>query len=414
MLVTPTAAGSLPWGLAWRLALGQVVSWGILYYAFTVVAEPLHQSTGWSRTFVNVGLSAGLLAWGLASVPVGGWIQRRGARELMALSSVVGGGALILLGTTDGPFAYIAAWVLLGLAMAGALYDPAFAAITAAFGSEYRRGITFLTLVAGFASTLFIPLAQLAVSEFGWRTALVALGTFQGAIGLPLHWFGLPRQSPSPAAPTATWPSLRSWLRQMAREVCDARFVGLAIWFSGHAAAATGLVFLLIPLLQSRDVPTPTILQAVALLGPMQVLGRFVLTAWGGKFSALAVGRWAMAALLGGVAMLVLCPWNLLTLGAFTALFGLGNGVLTIVRGTVVAEFFGRARYAELNGALAAPGILAKAGAPLALGALWSATGAPAAVVVACAALLLASAGGLWLAGSQREASGDAPVEAAA
>lgn len=414
MLGAPAAAGSLPWGLAVRLALGQVISWGILYYAFTVVAEPLHQSTGWSRALINAGLSTGLLAWGLASVPVGRWIQRRGARELMALASVLGGGALILLATAEGPFAYFAAWILLGVAMSGALYDPAFAAITAAFGSEYRRGITFLTLVAGFASTLFIPLAQLAVGQLGWRSALVVLGVGQILVGLPLHWFGIPAGAAGAERSIGASPSPPSSLRQLARETCDARFLGLALWFSGHAAAATGLVFLLIPLLQSRNVPTPTILQAVALLGPMQVLGRFALTAWGGNFAALAVGRWAMAALLGGVAVLVLLPWTLVTLAAFTSLFGLGNGVLTIVRGTVVAEFFGRARYAEFNGALAAPGILAKAGAPLLLGALWSATGAPGSVTLACAALLLVSGAGLWLAGRNQENRSAAPMEAIA
>lgn len=402
-------ARPLPWGLAWRLAIGQIVSWGILYYAFTVMAEPLHQSTGWSRTFVNVGLSTGLLAWGLSAAPVGSWIQRRGARELMALSSGLGGVALVLLGTVSTPLLYLIAWVLLGAAMAGALYEPAFAAVTQAFGPEYRRGITLITLVAGFASTLFIPLAQAAVEQLGWRTALVALGTAQILIGLPLHWFGLPRAfgDRATAGPTL---SVSLWFRNLGRDMRDSRFVGLALWFSAHAAAATGLVFLFIPLLQSREVPTATILQAIALLGPMQVLGRFVLTAYGHSFPALAVGKWAMASLLAGVAVLIFCPWNLLSLGLFTSLFGLGNGVLTIVRGTVVAEFFGRERYAEISGALAAPGILAKAGAPLLLGALWSASGSPAIVTAAGAVLLGVSAAGLWFAGNRKEAAAGAPL----
>lgn len=410
MLGATPRTGRLPWGLAWRLALGQTISWGLLYYAFTVMAEPLHQSTGWSRTFVNVGLSAGLLAWGLAAAPLGRWIQRHGARELMALSTVLGGGALILLGVARAPALYLAAWVLLGVALAGALYEPAFAAVTRAFGSEYRRGITLITLVAGFASTVFIPIAQLAVDQLGWRMALVALGCAQILVGLPLHWFGLPHRTTEPSAPVAPPFAITGWVHRLARDFRDARFIGLALWFSAHAAAATGLVFLFIPLLQSRDVPTATILQAIALLGPAQVLGRLVLTARGGYFSALSVGKWAMAALLAGTTVLMLCPWNLLSLGLFTVLFGLGNGVLTIVRGTVVAEFFGRERYAELSGALAAPGVLAKATAPLLLGALWSATGTPVVVTAACTALLVVGAGGLWFAGLPRETAGTASL----
>ena len=137
----------LPWGLAWRLAVGQIVAWGILYYAFTVVVGPMGAGTGWSRPFLNLGLTIGLLAWGAGAYPVGRWIQRHGARDLMAFANVLGGFALALMGLTGSPRLYLVAWALLGIAMAGALYEPAFAAVTAAFGASYRRGIVLITRV---------------------------------------------------------------------------------------------------------------------------------------------------------------------------------------------------------------------------------------------------------------------------
>src|SRR5688572_31261430 len=88
----------LPWPLAWHLAAGQLVAWGILYYAFTVVVGPMQTGTGWSRTFLNSGLSLGLLAWGVCALPVGAWIQRRGGRGLMTGASALGGAALVLMG----------------------------------------------------------------------------------------------------------------------------------------------------------------------------------------------------------------------------------------------------------------------------------------------------------------------------
>lgn len=392
---------ALPWALAWRIALGQIVAWGVLYYAFTVVVGPMQAGTGWSRAFLNGGLSLGLLVWGLCALPVGVWIQRRGGRELMAVASALGGLALALMGLATTPVAYSVAWIALGAAMAGMLYDPAFAVITAAFGQEYRRGITLITLVGGLASTVFIPLAQLAVDGLGWRGALVALGAFHGLVGVPLHLWGVPKMSrPAPAnAPRrSTRQRLDAWWVELRRDIGDARFVGLALWFTAHAAAFTGLIFQLVPILQASGVDNGTVLQAIAIIGPMQVLGRFALTQRGSHVPTMIVGRWAVLALTGAVVVLLLAPPRLLWLAVFAALYGVGNGVSTILRGAAVAEVFGRERYAELNGALSAPAVLAKAAAPFALASLWTTTGEPRAVFAGVLGLVLLGAIGLVVA----------------
>lgn len=399
-MTAETAALRLPWGLAWRLAIGQIVAWGILYYAFTVVVGPMQVATGWSRTFLNGGLSLGLLAWGVCALPVGAWIQRRGGRGLMTGASALGGIALIVMGGWVHPAAYIAAWIALGVAMAGMLYDSAFAVVTAAFGADYRRGITLITLVGGLASTVFIPLAQLAVDRIGWSRALLALGGTQILIGVPLHFFGVPRKAPGAqvAARTSRSSRLRGWWHEFRRDISDGRFVGLALWFTAHAAAFTGLMFHLIPALQQRGVANATIMQAIVVIGPMQVLGRFLLASRGQQFSTLRVGRWALSSL--GIAMLslLLLPAKLPALILFAVLFGAGNGVTTILRGTSIAEVFGRDRYAELNGALSAPGVLAKAAAPLALAGIWTATHTPQAVFASVLGFVLLAGFGLWLA----------------
>ncbi len=394
------SGGPLPWGLAWRLAAGQITAWGILYYAFTVVVGPMQAGTGWSRTFLNAGVSLGLLAWGVWALPVGAWIQRRGGREVMAGAAGLGGVALVLMGAVVDPVVYVLAWLLLGAAMAGMLYDAAFAVVTQAFGQEYRRGITLITLVGGLASTVFIPLAQVAVDHLGWRGALVALGVFHAGVSVPLHWLGVPRWRAAAVAGEVRPVRERwaAWWRELRRDVGDPRFVGLAVWFTGHAAAFTGLIFQLVPALQASGAANATILQAIAIIGPMQVLGRFVLTTRGNRFATLRVGRWAMAALLGAAIILLVLPPTLPWLAAFALLFGVGNGVLTILRGTSIAELFGRERYPELNGALSAPAVLAKAASPLVLAWCWSAVGDVRVVFAGVVLCVLASAGGLWLA----------------
>lgn len=400
-LPPPPAPPPLPWALAWRLAAGQLVAWGILYYTFTVVVGPMQADTGWSRAFLNTGLSLGLLAWGLAAVPVGQWIQHRGGRGLMTLASAAGGGALVTLGLTDSPALYLGAWLVLGSSLAGALYDPAFAVVTAAFGPHYRRGITLLTLVGGLASTVFVPLAQFSVDHLGWRHACVALGLFQILLGVPLHAWGIPPFVRDPARPppgARPWPQrLAAWWIEFRRDLTEPRFVGLALWFTAHSAVFTGLIFQLVPMLQARGASNSDIVRAGAVIGPLQVVARFLLAARAAEFSTLRIGRWTIAGTLAALAVLLLLPPDFGWLALFAALFGASNGVSTILRGTAIAELFGRERYAALNGALSAPAVVGRASAPLLLAGLWTATGEPRSVVAALFVVMLAGAAGLLL-----------------
>jgi MFS family permease len=389
----------LPWGLAWRLALGQICAWGTFYYAFTVVVGPMEQGTGWTRTFLNLGLSLGLLTWGLGAYPAGLWIQRHGARGLMAVAAMLGGLAFITLGLTASPALYLAAWIAIGAAMAGLLYDPAFAMVTTAFGEHYRRGITLITLVGGLASTAFIPLSQFLVHRLGWSHALVALGILQLAVVFPLHAFGLPAHRVEPAGPPreAGDPGRARghWFQRFRQDFRERPFPGLAIWFAAQSAAFTGLMFQLVPLLVADGAAAPDIVSALMVMGPMQVASRFLFSVRGAGVSALRVGAWAMAGQLAALVVLLVFPPRLIWLALFAGLLGAGNGVMTIARGTVVPEFFGRARYAELNGALAAPTVLARAASPLAMAGIWSSTGRPLAVVWTALGLLLISTLGL-------------------
>lgn len=395
----PAVPTRLPWGLAWRLAFGQIVAWGIVYYSFSVVVGPIATETGWSRSLLNAGLSLGLLLSGVTAVAVGGWIQRRGGRGVMTLGSLLSGAALAGLAAVHEPWQYLLAWAVMGGAMAAVLYDPAFAVVTAAFGPEYRRGITLLTLVAGFASTVFIPLTQLAVDAWGWRAALTVFGAIQAAVGGPLHFWGIPRFIPSAAPPPGRRrDEVLGWLRALRRDIADPRYLGLALWFAGYSAAFAGVIFQLLPIFEARSADPGVVIAAIALFGPMQVAGRFALALRGGNFPTLRVGWWAMSALALAMALVLVCPPRFGWLALFAALFGLGNGVMTILRGTAVGEIFGRERYAEINGSLSLPALVARAASPFLLSACWSLTGEPRAVFVGVLALLSVGALGLLLA----------------
>lgn len=79
--------------------------------------------------------------------------------------------------------------------MAATLYDPVFSVFTCDFPGSLRSKITLITLVAGFASTVFIPLTQGLVDWFGSRGALLALAAVNLLVCVPLHAFAIGRDA---------------------------------------------------------------------------------------------------------------------------------------------------------------------------------------------------------------------------
>jgi predicted MFS family arabinose efflux permease len=232
-------------------------------------------------------------------------------------------------------------------------------------------------------------MAEISVEHFGWQRTLIFLGLLQIVICAPLHFFGLPKIPAAPAKPQDDSTDFTKWLAEIRREISDNRFLGVALWFPAHTAAFSGLTFLLIPFLQSRSVKSETMLVAIALIGPMQVIGRLFLVAHVGQYSTTRIGAYALSAL--GLALLILItfPPTAPTLICFAILYGSGNGVMTILRGTVISELFGPARYAELNGALAAPTVFAQALSPFILSTIWNASGRESSVVISAFVLIV-------------------------
>jgi MFS family permease len=361
-----------PWVMVWSLAAAQVISWGTLFYAFALMVNPMRESLGWSPALLNGALSLGLLCMGAASIPVGAWIDRHGGRGVMAAGSLAGALALAGWAWVSAPWALYLVWALMGISMAGTLYEPAFAVVTAALGREAPRGIITLTLVGGFASTVCLPATQYLISAFGWRHALWALAAANLAICLPLHLLCVPPGAAGRArAPRPAGALYRALLRRRT-------FWGLALWFTTYNAIGSALVFQLIPLMREWRLGTAAILFCMMLIGPLQVAGRLVWMIFSARLDVPRMGGVALVSFTAALLGLLLLPHRLAWLGAATGLYGLGNGVMTVVRGTAVPELIGPEDYGAINGALAFPMMIARAFAPVAAAAVWLRGGDPA------------------------------------
>src|SRR5262245_52286154 len=369
-------AGALrrhPWVMVWTLAVAQVISWGSLYYTFLLFVVPMQESLGWSRPLLNGALSLGLLATGAVAFPVGAWIDRHGGRTVITLGSLLGGLLLLAWARVESPWAFYLIWALIGASLAGVLYEPAFAVLTATFGPDARRAITAMTLVGGFASTVFMPLTQLLIATWGWRQALLILGGLNLAVCVPLHALFVPAPPAShPPGATPAAEETASSTHALHAILRGRAFWGLAIWFTAANATASGFVFQFVPFLTPWGVGMTAILTSVALIGPTQVAGRIVLMLFSTRLETREIGIAVVLLLPAAVLALLGLAHTPVWLGLCASLYGAGNGIMTIARGTAVADLIGRAHYGAVTGGLTLPTIVANSLGPVMTAAIWA------------------------------------------
>jgi hypothetical protein len=261
-------------------------------------------------------------------------------------------------------------WIGLGMAMAATLYEPAFVVVAQLWRLNYRRALTVLTLFGGFASTVFWPITTLLIERFGWREAVLWLAAINLLVCVPLHFALLPRTSGAPAAPA---PTQRGSAR--VRLWADRRFRALTLAFLAHYVVVSAIAAHLIALLLARGMSPAAAAGIGALIGPMQVAGRVVEFGASRWLTIGQVGRVAATAMPASLLALLWADTNLFGLALFAVLFGAGNGAMTVIRGALPVEMYGRDHYGAIAGALATPGLLARAVGPIFAALLWSALG---------------------------------------
>lgn len=339
------------------LGIGQILVWGSSYYLPTVLAKPVSDDTGWPMTWVVGALSAGLLISGLVSPRVGHLVERHGGRPVLAASAVLLAIGLLIQGLAPHIAVFVLAWLVIGFAMGAGLYDPAFSTLTRLYGEHARSAITSLTLWGGFASTVCWPLTAFLVEQVGWRGASLAYVGIMLLIVLPMYWFGLPREAlhvpraKAPAAPIS------------AKAKRENRFflLILAANFTIASVVMTIVAVHLIAMMQDRGFSLATAVSLGMLIGPAQVGARVLEAAFGRKVHPIWSLLVCSAAVAIGLATL-LGSAELVALGLI--LYGGGNGLRSIARGTVPLAMFGREGYAVLMGWLALPVLVAQAFSP--------------------------------------------------
>ena len=374
------------------LAISQTVGYGTLYYAFAVFLAPLATDLHTSTTAVTGTFTASVLTSAALAVPVGRRLDRHGGRALMTVGSLAGALLLVAWSQVDSLWQLYAVQIGIGAASAASLYEAAFAVVIA-WHSPGRRSnaLLALTVVAGFASTVFLPLTGWLVEHQGWRAALLVLAAIQGLLTVPLHAFAL---RPAPARHPRTSPGHAPVKAVLADRV----FWLLAISFTANTAAISVLTVHLVAALTSWGHSGTFAASTAGLFGILSVTGRLATTGLQRRYRLTTVVAAIFAVQGAAVASLPLFGRSAIAAILAVIGFGLGFGVATIAKPVLLADRYDTRRYATIAGILVIPVTIAKAAAPLGAAALHGQSGgytsvfAATAVVCAVAALAIASA----------------------
>jgi MFS family permease len=376
------ASGSDPrygWTIVAVLAVTETVSWGILYYAFAVFQVPMQHELGWSKSELTGAFSLALATSALAAVPIGRWFDRHSPRPLMTLGSLAG--ALLVLGWSQvhDLLLFYLVWIGIGLAMACVLYEAAFTVVTKWFHARRRQALTAVTLMGGFASFVFSPLSNRLIDVQGWRDALITLAIILAASTVPLHALFL-RRAPEQADPAGALvpgdapAALPDRQVTAATAIASSAFWYLTAAFVLSSFAISAVAVHLIPYLLEGGRSAGFAALAAGLMGLMQVPGRVVFAG----AARLLPRRYEAPAvfLLQGAGLAVLAArTSAPAVVVAVCLFGMGNGMATLVRATALADAYGSAFYGSIAGVAATCATGARAVAPVAAAGTYVAFG---------------------------------------
>lgn len=366
------------------LGTTQTLAWASSYYLAAVLGDVIARDTGVSTQWFFAAFSVALLLSGFLGPRIGRRIDAVGGHGVLAISNVVFAAGLVLMALATGPVLLGLAWLALGLGMAMGLYDAAFATLGRIYGKDARKPITGITLLAGFASTVGWPLTAWGIATIGWRDTCLAWAAVHVLVGLPLNLFLLPR-------PKITAEDRKA---QDQPVPIDRTMVLLAIAFALAWIVTGGMAAHFPRILEAAGATPAEAIAASALIGPAQVAARIFEASVLARFHPLVSARLATITHPIGALVVALSGGGLIA-GAFAVLHGLGNGIVTIARGTVPLSLFGPQNYGYRLGIIGAPARILQAGSPLLFALMIERWGAG--VLIVSTALMLGALAALLL-----------------
>ncbi|MEM7195612.1 MAG: MFS transporter [Pseudomonadota bacterium] len=372
------------------LALAQTLVWACLYYSFPALLLHWERGFNWTRADLTGALTAAVFASALCSPVYGKLVDAGRGALMMTLSTVCGGlmlGALVFVSQL---WQFYGLWIGIGICMSGCLYEPCFALITRARGTQAKRSIIFITLVAGFAGTVSFPVAHAVSSNFGWQTTVLVFAGLAIFVVAPLMWVGGRRvEQTGDARVIDTQNQHRRYDPYLGSPV----FWSLAIAFGLVAITHGTALHHLLPLLNERNLHPEIAVMAISFIGPMQVAGRLAMMVAEPYISNHGIVVCCFGLMALSIVFLIGAGSVPAFLVIFVILFGGAYGMVSVIRPVIARELLGGEKFGAKSGTLSLVYLAGSASAPLLGSLIWSLGGYD--VMLQC--LLVVAAIGLTL-----------------
>ncbi|MGY6707765.1 MAG: arsenite efflux MFS transporter ArsK [Rhizobiaceae bacterium] len=389
-----------PASAVWALGLTQITGYGTLYYSFAILAPAMARDFSLSEQWIFGALSLALFAGSLLAPTAGRLADRFGAGRVMSWGSAAAALGLVAAGMAPNAALFAAALIFMELAACFVLYATAFVAIVQLGNAGASRSITHLTLIAGFASTVFWPLTTALHAELSWREVYFVFAALNLGLCLPIHLWLRRRPRPLAAAAPDLSPAAPA---PDERPVAPGRRTAAFLWMMGGFAAAgfvlSAVLLHMVPLLTALGLGTAGVLVST-LFGPSQVASRLINMMFGGRLPQTILAVIATTLLAAGLILLLTGAPDVAAIAIFVVLFGLGSGLISIVGGTLPLEVFGRVGYGARVGWMSAARQFTSSFAPFLLAVMMAglSVGVSLAVLLAMALVgVLAFAVIVWL-----------------
>ena len=378
-------------GIVAGLGLTQIIGYGTLYYSFSILAAEMAADIGWSQDRVYGAFSGALLVGAFIGPRCGRWVDRHGAGRIMAWGSIASAFALAGCALASGPIGFTIGLIAIQLASSFVLYEVAFPALVQVAGFGAQRSITHLTLIAGFASTLFWPATAALQSFLSWHEIYLAFAALHVSVCLPIHLWLWRLARPIGATPPARdgTPSVPVDDARIAPQDRRYAMALTVIGFSCGGFVASAVLVHMVPMLGALGLGAGALIVG-SVFGPAQVLSRFMNMVFGKDFSPIRLATVSACLMPLAIGLLLAGAPMLAAAIGFAVIFGLGSGLNSIVRGTVPLALFGRKGYAERLGWISAVVHIVSALAPFLFAALLGRVGVTTALLLVAAVGIVA------------------------
>jgi MFS family permease len=358
------------------LGVAQLVAWGTLYYAIAVIGESMRAELGVRESQLFGAFTWSMAISGLLAPWAGRKVDQYGGRAVLVASALVGALGFAVLARTHTFVGVLVGWSINGVSMAVGLYDVCFAALGQVQPQYYRRAVTGVTLIAGFASTVSWPASHFLLQSLGWRGLCDGYAVALSLCAL-IYLTVLPRAQV--AAPQRTVIASQPDLAPPASVRRRARL--LAWTFAGAALIGASMSAHMLSILKALGLPAEQAVWAASSVGAMQVLGRLLELAFGSKRHPVQLGMVTFSGVFASMLLLLtlsVTPWLVI---AFVICYGIANGLLTIAKATLPVQMFGLRDVGSVLANFSMPSLITRALAPLSFAMISSALGTGAALL---------------------------------